>query len=404
MKSLIRLVFLSLIIAFAGQTDAQTLTIYTEEFPPYNFTHKGKITGVSTEVVKQVLAKAGFKIKIVSLPWARAYDLAQKNENALIYSISRRQNRENLFKWIGVLTPTTYSVFGLNSRNDVNIRNLEDLKQYKIGTSIDDARESYLLGKGFALTDFDRVGGDNAHLLNLKKLMSRRIDVWPMPDAVAYFTTKQEGHDNPSKLLKKLLLLEELSGGYYLAASLKTSDQVVKRIATALEDFTMSEAYNKMLNDWGLNTSGTIEFAHVKKLIYSLKFFSRIDQVGFLAGDTPSSHKDAEWFRRGLREEVIQRFARTFDEWQESFSEMQSQVDVLILGNNSGIKDWSNKSAKETVLAESEIPTGCVMDWMAGYTFIGYAKGNLILNKKIAKILKIKIPNSFIKKASRVIE
>lgn len=404
MKTLLRFVLLSLIVTFASPIYAQTLTIYTEEFPPYNYTQKGQITGVSTAVVKQVLAKAGFKVKIVSLPWARSYDLVQKKKNALIYSISRRQNRENLFKWIGVLTPTTYSVFGLNGRNDVSVNTLEDLKQYQIGTSIDDARESYLLGKGFELTDFDRVGGDNTHLLNLKKLINRRIDVWPMPDAVAYFTAKQEGHDNPAKVLKKLLPLDELSGGYYLAASLKTSDQVVDRIATALEDFVLTDAYKKILNDWGLNASGVIEFAHVQKLIYAMKYFTRMDSVGFLAGDTPSSRKDAEWFRRGVREEVIERYARTFNEWQDSFTDMQSQVDVLILGNNSGIKGWDNSSAKEVALAQSGVPTGCVMDWMADYAFIGYAKGNLILNKKIAKNLQIEFPNSFIKKAARIIE
>jgi polar amino acid transport system substrate-binding protein len=404
MNTLIRFVFLSLIVTFACPLYAQTLTLYTEEFPPYNFTQEGQITGVSTEVVKQVLVRAGFKINITSLPWDRAYHLAQKKDNALIYSISRRQNRENLFKWIGVLTPTTYSVFGLNGRSDVKVKTLRDLKRYKIGTSIDDARESYLLEKGFELSDFNRVGGDHTHLRNLKKLIDRRIDVWPMPDAVAYFTAKQEGHDNPAKVLKKLLSLDELSGGYYLAASLKTSDRVVSRIAKALEDFVQTGAYKKTLNDWGLNASGLIEFAHVEKLIYAIKYFTRIDSVGFLAGDTPSSHKDAEWFRRGVREDVIERYARTFDEWQDSFTQMQSQVDVLVLGNNSGIKDWNSRSAKEITMAQSRVPTGCVMDWMADYVFIGYAKGNLILNKTIAEKLQIEFPDSFVKKAARIIE
>ena len=308
MSTLIRFVFLCLILTFSSPVCAQTLTIYTEEFPPYNFTQKGRITGVSTEIVKQVLARAGFKSKIISLPWSQSYEIAQKKENALIYSISRRRNREKLFKWIGVLTPSTYSVFGLNDRSDVNVKTLEDLKRYKIGTTINDARESYLLGKGFTLSDFDRVGGDNAHFENLKKL------------------------------------------------------------------------------------------------IYAIKYFKRVDRIGFLAGDTPSSRKDGEWFRRGIREEIIERYPRTFDEWQESFTEMQSQVDVLILGNNSGIKDWNSTSAKEIALAQSSIPTGCVMDWMADYAFIGYTKGNLILNKKIANHLQVEFPDSFVKKAVHIIE
>ncbi len=404
MKTFRILILLSVISLTAVPGFAQTLTIYTEEFPPYNFTEQGNITGVSTEVVQQVMANAGYKVKIVSKPWARAYDIAQRNENAFIYSISRRQNREKLFKWVGILTPTTYSVFGNASRNEVLVRRLADLKKYRIGTSIDDARESYLLGKGFKLSDFERVGGNQAHMLNLKKLLNRRIDVWPMPDAVAYYTAKQEGHENPRKVLKKLLPLNELSGGYYLAANLNTSEQVINRVSKALETFKESDAYQKTLKDWGLDTSGVVEFANVQKLIYALKFFTRIDRVGFLAGDTPSSHKDAEWFRRQVREEVIEHYANSFSEWQDSFAQMQSQVDVLILGNNSGIAGWDHAIAQKTAENQTTTPTGCVMDWMADYAFIGYSKGTLLLNKRIAKNLNLDFPASFIQKASRVIE
>lgn len=398
------LILLILITLIAVPGYAKTLTIYTEEFPPYNFTEKGNITGVSTEVVRQIMANAGYKIKFVSLPWTRTYQFAQKKENALIYSISRRQNREKLFKWIGILTPTTYSVFGDASRNDIQVRKLVDLKNYRIGTSIDDARESYLIGMGFKLPDFERVGGTRAHMLNLKKLLNRQIDVWPMPDAVAYYTAKQEGHNNPEKILKKLLALNELSGGYYLAANLNTSDDVITRVSKALETFKQSKDYQKTLNDWGLDSSGVVEFAHVQKLIYAIKFFTRMDRVGFLAGDTPSSHKDAEWFRRGVREEVIERYVSSFSEWQDSFIQMQSQVDVLILGNNSGINRWDHALAQETAVTRTTVPTGCVMPWMAEYAFIGYSKGTLLLNNKIANTLNIEFPSSFIAKASRIIE
>jgi len=34
---------------------SQMLNIVTEEYPPYNYTQNGKVTGVSTEVVEAVL-------------------------------------------------------------------------------------------------------------------------------------------------------------------------------------------------------------------------------------------------------------------------------------------------------------------------------------------------------------
>ena len=241
----IALVFLFILLSasITHLAFAQQLTIYTEEFPPFNFSEAGKISGVSTEVVQRVLSDAGFKTKFVSLPWEQAYKLAQKKENALIYSISRRPNREKLFKWIGILTPTTYSVFGLTSRDDIRVNKLEDLKKYRIGVVKDDAREQYLLGKGFKLSDFKRIGGKDPQNKNLKKLIANKIDVWPMPDAVAYYVAKQQGHDNPAGILRKVFSLDELSGGYYLAASLNTSDRVVSRVAAALENFKQKKAY-----------------------------------------------------------------------------------------------------------------------------------------------------------------
>ena len=99
------------------------------------------------------------------------------------------------------------------------------------------ARESYLESKGFDFNTFDRTSGDNSHVSNYKKLKAGRIDLWPMPDAVAYHVAKTEG-DDPAALLKRILPLTEISTGYYLAASLQTSDETVKTIRIALESLS----------------------------------------------------------------------------------------------------------------------------------------------------------------------
>lgn len=404
MKKTILITFLFVLMTLGSQCYATTLTVFTEEFPPYNFTNDGKVVGVSTEVVKKILNIAGYKYKLKSYPWARTYSLAQKTQNALIFSISRRPNREDLFKWIGVITPATYSIFCHSSRNDINVVKLSDLKNYRIGTSIDDARESYLLGKGFTTDDFSRIGGSDSNVINLKKLMNNRIDVWPMPDAVAYYTVKQQGYENAKRILKKVLPLSDLSGGYYIAASLNTPESVVINIKTALDKFVNTKEYNRILNGWGLDNAGEIDFAHVRKLMYGMKFFTRIDRVGYLAADNTSSRKTADWLRRGIREEVIESFASNFEEWRKAFIEMQSQVDILILGNNTYVEGWDHDLAEKTVLENTSIPTGIIVDWMAEYAMMGYPKGKLVLNKKISSTLKIKFPASFVKKASMIIE
>ena len=247
----LRLILLFLIFTYSSLF-AQKLTLFTEEFPPFNFTKNKKLTGVSTQIIEAVMKKAGFEYQIRSLPWARAYKMSQAKPNSFIFSISRREKREDLFKWVGIIAPSTHSVFALKNRSDIKIEQLEDLKNYEIGTSIEDSRETYLVSKGFEISKFQRVAGENAYLQNYKKLKRKRIDLWPAPDALMNYIVKKAG-DSPGKILKKAFVLSEIStDGFYLAASLSTKDAVIDKIRRALRDFKKTKEYQMILKRWGL--------------------------------------------------------------------------------------------------------------------------------------------------------
>ncbi len=384
--------------------NAEKLTIYTEEFPPFNFTRSGKITGVSTEVVQKVMAEAGFKVTIKSLPWSETYKRAQKQENAFIYSISRRKNREKLFKWVGIVSPTTYSALALKSRNDIKIRNLAEMKKFKVGTTVDDVMETFLTKKGFALTDFTRVSGKKAALKNFKKLLNKQIDVWPNADALAFFIAREQGHSNPDALFKKAFFIDELSGGYYLAASPSTSDAVIARVDAALKKFKRSDDYYKILAHWGVDAMGLKTSAPIKRMVYSLKHFKRVSKIGYLANDKLSAHKAGGLYRKEIREQFVELYAKTFNQWQEKFLQAQGQVDVLIIGDVSGIRGWNKTKAKQFVINQTTIPTSCVLDGLADYAFIAYEGNDLVLNQKIAGKLRMTFPKSYLNKAARIIE
>jgi len=231
---------------------AQKLTIFVDEFPPFNYTTNKKIQGLSVDVVRAVLKKTKFKYTITSIPWARAYTMSQTNPNTLIFSILRIEKREKLFKWVGIVAPASYSIYRLKSRNDILISILEDLKKYQVGTVIKDVHEQYFVTKGFDLSEFQRVAGKNAYVQNYKKLRKQRIDVLPMSDAVINFISKKQG-DNPTNILKKEYILHEMSkGGAYIAASLTTKDDIVFEIRKALESFKKTDDYQLILKKWGL--------------------------------------------------------------------------------------------------------------------------------------------------------
>lgn len=240
---MILIALVSFILFFQSYGNCQGIKIVTEEYPPYNYTDNGKITGLSTDVVKAVLKDVGMDVEITVYPWKRAYDMALNEPNVLIYSIGRNAQRENLFKWVGVIAPYKVYFFALKERADISIKSLDDAKKYKIGTTIDDAREQYLLSKGFEKgAQIEEVGTND---LNVRKLFGKRIDLVPMPELLGYDLTKRSGFD-PSQLIKVFELSEISSEGLYFAFSKDTSDEVLNKFRQALDKIKSDGTYDKI--------------------------------------------------------------------------------------------------------------------------------------------------------------
>lgn len=241
--------FLILCCAWA----ADTHIVYTEEFPPFQYMEEERLTGVSAQIVSSVFNRAKISHKMKSYPWVRSYNNVLENPGTFIFSISRLPAREKLFKWVGVIVPSQYSVFSLKSRTDIRIEKLEDAKKYRIGTTVNDARELYLISKGFELKEFDRVASINPNYNNYLKLKKHRIDLWPMPDAVAYYIVRKTG-DDPEKILKNNFYLKEIStGGYYLAANSNTDSRIIKKLKQTLSEYKNTEDYKMILKKWGFD-------------------------------------------------------------------------------------------------------------------------------------------------------
>lgn len=210
--------------------DGETIRIVTEDYPPYNFEVNGRLTGFSTEVVKAVVRRVGVKADFMLYPWPRAYRMALSNENTLIYTITRKPSRENLFKWVGPITPRTIFLYKLKDREDIEIDSIEDAKRYITGVMQDDGFTSYLLNNGFEFgKNLEVVSND---VLNLRKLYKGRVDLIGNTELYMSYKVKKEGYDY-GKLEKAYKIPD--TDQYYMAFSMKTSDSIVKQFQEALE-------------------------------------------------------------------------------------------------------------------------------------------------------------------------
>lgn len=240
------LITLSLIL-FSSVLMAQSLKIVTEEYPPYNFDNNGKVSGLATEVVQAALKEAGLAGDIKVYPWARAYEMAQKEPNVLIYSIGRSAEREKMFKWVGEIAPNVVYFFSLADKN-ITVNTLADAKKYKTASSLNDFREQYLMKNGFLLgTHLDR--GDNE--TNVKKFLAGRVDLLTENEIVLNYMVKQEGK-NPS-VIKRQMKINDLSGsGLYMALSKQTSDETLVKLQKGLESIKKKGIYQSILAKYGV--------------------------------------------------------------------------------------------------------------------------------------------------------
>ena len=156
---------------------AHAVTLLTEENPPFNYTEAGKLTGSATEMVQEIVRRSGLPAKFDVLPWDIAYKRAQGERDTCLFATARLENRERLFTWIGPLGKNFWGVFG-RPEFAIPIRTLEDLKPYRIGGVISDAKIEYL--RENAVTNIKAVPEDkfNPPRLMLPADDPNHIDVW----------------------------------------------------------------------------------------------------------------------------------------------------------------------------------------------------------------------------------
>lgn len=227
------------------------VTVVTCVEPPYQIQEKGRpLTGVSVEAVRLMMQEAGVDPDIQVLPWARAYEMAQRQENVMLFSILRNPQRENLFKWVGSLHPFEVYFYRLKDRPDIAVHALDDARKYRIGVLRDDSRNIYLRSQGFG----DNLKEVNLDKQNIEMLFRGRIDLLPSDPLVLFYWLKVMNSDPASPQKYRLEMLERgyhvagADGENYIAMSPQTDERVIEHFRRALERVKARPQYRQLLD------------------------------------------------------------------------------------------------------------------------------------------------------------
>ena len=226
---LIALVFT--VSAFANDDitfDKTSLMYYSENYPPMNYAKNEVAVGASVEILAAMWEKMHIEPKKINiLPWARAYKTLLSQENAVLFTMSKTNGRESLFKWVGPILSTTHILIARKSAK-INIHSIEESFNYRVATIQNDISELSLLNRGFPVVNMQKLTTlDQA----IRMLNAKRVDLMLLTDDAL-----------PSLLKRHHLSADEVevvfnvnSVGSYFAFNKRVPDKVVAQFQQAFD-------------------------------------------------------------------------------------------------------------------------------------------------------------------------
>ena len=213
--------------------------VLTENLYPLSFLNEetGKVEGVATRIIEQVLEDTGYRFKIELLPWTDAYRRAVSEENTIIFSMARIPIRENKFIWLHKITDLYYSLYTPNK--DLTNISLEQVKSHYITVTRNDISHHILQEMGFSKFVFI---SQNIRYSNL--LARDQIDFMLTNDL--WILQNQDSLPVPLYRQEQIEFKSANQSMYY-AINANTNPAVVFRIKRSFENITDADTFDILL-------------------------------------------------------------------------------------------------------------------------------------------------------------
>ena len=243
--TLICVLFSTFSIAFDSKVP--TLSIVTEDLPPYQFlSSSGELKGYSFEVISLLLEEAGETPNISTFPWARAYKIASTTKNTAIFSVAKTASRLPHFHWVGKLHSEKYIFITLKSNRHIKAENLDQIKQYTTAVTRSNVTDQLL-----TRLDFPNIERTANFDQSLHMLLRKRVDlVIATREALKYY------HFSSNIDLQKLTEVYQLQGhssDIYFAINIASDQALVDRLKAAYKKIESDGHISSLRKKWGMD-------------------------------------------------------------------------------------------------------------------------------------------------------
>ncbi len=229
----------ALVLFLSGTAHAETLKLLTEEYPPYNFSENGVISGAAVEQAELMMKALDTQYSLEILPWARALSLAENQPWTCLFTTGHDDERDKRFKWVEPLL-VDHMVMVRKAGSGVNPANVEEAKRFTVGTQREDFSANFLEKNAFPKID---LAADME--ATVKKLLSGRIDLM-MTSEKTFETMRNQG-----KALESALVLEGKLYGF--ACNLGLPDEIVVKMQAQLDKLIADGTQDRIFAKYGLS-------------------------------------------------------------------------------------------------------------------------------------------------------
>lgn len=219
---------------------AENWLVASEDFfPPYNFTLRGKRTGMDTEIVEAMLKEIGVYPVHRPMTWpevVRAHDENEVDVAFQFFTSPRRLERGHL---IGPYRVGA-TVLMVRSDSDIDYTRIEDLRGLRIGVV-----------EGFEYTpEFDKSGlfekvESSSSVVSFRRLLLGRVDAIAGDLQVLRYLADNEGRTGSVKILSKPLAMVPR----YISVP-KPRTEKAQRLRAAYEKLKKDGTIDAIIRNW----------------------------------------------------------------------------------------------------------------------------------------------------------
>ena len=223
--------------------EEKTYTALTEPWPPYQTYVDGKAGGYNVEFIRAIFKRAGLKVKVEVLPWARSLTTTQQEKNIFLFVVTRNEKREKSLIWIDTILPYTPYFWKLKSRKDVLVNNVQDAKKYMVGVVTLDAVTQYLEKQNFEI--HKNMTAVTYNVINLRKLFKGRVDLITYDIGGLAIQLKAENLD--PALIERQAMIKDLAVNLWLTTGSKSDPELVAKIRQASKSLKEDGSYDRIM-------------------------------------------------------------------------------------------------------------------------------------------------------------